>query len=837
MAEIRKIVRSPVLSNFQQVAPEAGGMFRALAVAAEAAYSRLAPAALKEQEEKGTQLGLDMARQQIGDPLAGTPIAPANHEGVTPGANAAFASLQTAWGKPLKVNSAYRSPEHNAKVGGAKNSQHTHGNAFDVDVSDLSEADRVDLITKARASGFKGIGVYDNALHFDVGPERAWGPDYHRGSLPAWASGAVTSPVGGGEVARSDYQPTVLRTSDGKLEGRLYSPLSGEILAAHDAAAGVAYTSEVLTKGITDMMALSDQFALDPEGFRGAARSYVDDLVSKAPERFRTDMRASLEKEMTRRFLGVMEEKQRDTRQRANNSSAALVDRWSQNYAEAVASGNKDEIDSARAELDSILFARERLPGVSWTPEQSQNVIMKAQDEADRIRASRTSEVRKQNEDALDTIISAAKEGLHAGNEALLSDPTIQAAMPELWKKAVGAVTIRDWLPTFRSSTPDQQASTIAAMRGEPVTNDLQVDVIGAAEDAHAASVKAWNDDPIAQAEKVLPQKPPPLPDFTSGDPNTFVKALAARRAYAKGLRANGYVDFDAFLSDEEAKDIGLILGKETPPELKLPLVSAIVAGFGDDAAKVLSEVKSNDPTTLYSGMLVARGGDPSVAMEAMRGQALLDEKLVTLPEAAERRGALTEGMATALMAAGVDSVKQGQIMTFANAIYASRARNLDPKSQEAVGIMRDAVQAALGQKTDKRGALTGGIQEVGGNDVLLPVGVAGIALDAALDKAFTGGPKPEQSFLESLDMFSGSYLPQHDAAMWAKADAKSPPMLGGKPLDYSTFSNGHLRLIPVKGNTYRMQVETGKGGITDVRDADGGLFLFDAAKLAGALK
>lgn len=126
----------------------------------------------------------------------------------------------------------------------------------------------------------------------------------------------------------------------------------------------------------------------------------------------------------------------------------------------------------------------------------------------------------------------------------------------------------------------------------------------------------------------------------------------------------------------------------------------------------------------------------------------------MTLPEAAERRGALTEGMATALMAAGVDSVKQGQIMTFANAIYASRARNLDPKSQEAVGIMRDAVQAALGQKTDKRGALTGGIQEVGGNDVLLPVGVAGIALDAALDKAFTGGPKPEQSFLESLDVW-----------------------------------------------------------------------------------
>ena len=40
---------------------------------------------------------------------------------------------------------------------------------------------------------FRGIGVYDNALHFDVGADRAWGASYSRDSLPAWAAGAVSA--------------------------------------------------------------------------------------------------------------------------------------------------------------------------------------------------------------------------------------------------------------------------------------------------------------------------------------------------------------------------------------------------------------------------------------------------------------------------------------------------------------------------------------------------------------------------------------------------------------------------------------------------------------------
>jgi zinc D-Ala-D-Ala carboxypeptidase len=41
-------------------------------------------------------------------------------------------ALRDRLGKPLILTSAYRSPEHNKRVGGAKNSRHMQGDAFDV---------------------------------------------------------------------------------------------------------------------------------------------------------------------------------------------------------------------------------------------------------------------------------------------------------------------------------------------------------------------------------------------------------------------------------------------------------------------------------------------------------------------------------------------------------------------------------------------------------------------------------------------------------------------------------------------------------------------------------
>lgn len=830
MAELRKITRSSSVSNFQQVAPEAGGVFRVAKFALDTAYERLKPAAIKTMEDRGAQEGRDLARQQVGDPLNYQP--PTSSDGVTATAQGALDGLKTSWGKPLNITSAFRTPEHNAKVGGAKNSQHTHGNAFDVDVSGMPQSERVDLIRQARASGFRGIGVYDNSLHFDVGPDRAWGPSYHSDSLPGWASEAVKAPTGITPV--SAPMPTMVRTSEGKLEPRLYSPLSGEILQAHDAAEAVAYNSEIMLKGVTDMMGMSEQFPNDPNGFRDAARGYVDKLVGDAPEQFRTDLRASLEKEMTRRFLGVMEDKQRDIRQRADNASAALVDRWSDNLAEAKASGNKDEIDSATAELGSLLTARESLPGVAWTPEQSANVMIETDKKAESLRKQVADEVDKATKDKLDLIASAAANGQHGADEAILDDPTLQSKFPDQYGKAVTNVYIRDNLGSFRTSTPAQQAAAIAEAKSVPVSDEGQVTLVKSLSDIHDATKKQLDEDPIKWASENLPDKPPALPTFDANSPETFVKALMARADYGRKLAADGYIKAPSFLSDTEAETVGALMGKDIDPALKTILSGAIVEGFGSDAATVFREVKSDDPVTRFAGMMIARGGNQATATAAMRGQQMLDQGLVQAPTTATSVAAISPDIATALAAVPGSEKAQGDLLKYAMAIYASNARGVDPTSDKSKSLMKESVNIALGQSTDRRGRITGGVQKIAEQNVLLPIGVAGEDVSAGLQRGLEQD-RSDYSAMEQLAQITGYDRPFAGNASFWKDIGAGMPMLGGKPMPYSMISKGNVRLVPVSGNTYRMEVVIYGSPVTDIRDDQGNLFTFDIQKLADA--
>ena len=127
--------------------------------------------------------------------------------GISPAAQAAWERLQQIYGGPLSVTSGYRDPAKNAAVGGAKGSQHMHGNAFDVSAAGMSEADRLALASAARDAGFQGFGFYDNSMHFDVGGSRAWGPSYGRESIPGYAQDWVSQNVGGGAAPQSGGAP------------------------------------------------------------------------------------------------------------------------------------------------------------------------------------------------------------------------------------------------------------------------------------------------------------------------------------------------------------------------------------------------------------------------------------------------------------------------------------------------------------------------------------------------------------------------------------------------------------------------------------------------------
>ncbi|UIY29185.1 D-Ala-D-Ala carboxypeptidase family metallohydrolase [Neorhizobium galegae] len=114
-------------------------------------------------------------------------------DGLHPEFRSQVSELQAAFGKALPIVSGFRDRTRNAKAGGAKDSQHTHRNAVDIDVSEWSREERVSFIRMARQMGFGGIGVYANSIHIDAGSKRAWGPSHHKDSIPAWAMEALNT--------------------------------------------------------------------------------------------------------------------------------------------------------------------------------------------------------------------------------------------------------------------------------------------------------------------------------------------------------------------------------------------------------------------------------------------------------------------------------------------------------------------------------------------------------------------------------------------------------------------------------------------------------------------
>jgi len=70
------------------------------------------------------------------------------------------------YGKPIVINSGYRTEAHNEKVGGASKSSHLKGLAADIACATSSE--RFELIKILIKLGFNRIGVGGTFIHVDI---------------------------------------------------------------------------------------------------------------------------------------------------------------------------------------------------------------------------------------------------------------------------------------------------------------------------------------------------------------------------------------------------------------------------------------------------------------------------------------------------------------------------------------------------------------------------------------------------------------------------------------------------------------------------------------------
>ena len=79
--------------------------------------------------------------------------------------------IRDAIGKPIKINSAYRTPTYNKSVGGASKSQHLTASAADLNVSGLRPTELKEVIEGLIAQGKilqGGVGLYNNFVHYDI---------------------------------------------------------------------------------------------------------------------------------------------------------------------------------------------------------------------------------------------------------------------------------------------------------------------------------------------------------------------------------------------------------------------------------------------------------------------------------------------------------------------------------------------------------------------------------------------------------------------------------------------------------------------------------------------
>ncbi|MDW3181776.1 hypothetical protein [Roseobacter sp.] len=350
----------------------------------------------------------------------------------------------------------------------------------------------------------------------------------------------------------------------------------------------------------------------------------------------------------------------------------------------------------------------------------------------------------------------------------------------------------------FAIIDPVDQRAVIAQLE-QTVTRDPEdVARLNRLRAMHDKTVQSLADDQLSHvSNRGMVQLAPVSLD----DPDSIRARIATAEAVAQDIKTdtpqlryftNG--ERDAIRAEIERGD----------PDAQLALATSLVTGFGDRAAAVLEEVGAQDPTFHLAGQLVAQTSDIAAARTMLTGRQLLKGKTGAKAPTGARQSLRAEFTAAFPPA---DRQRLVGLFEAADAHFASAGLAVDPDADEETqrAAYLQSIQAVSGAVT-RRGVSYGGIQEVHGQQTLLPPVMTAETVEMILDQA-----TPEAWRAASLG--GGS------------------PMLGGRPLPDPDTRRGSragmkdLKLMSMGGGRYLVGVTRSDGShrwLTDGQSADG---------------
>ncbi len=310
----------------------------------------------------------------------------------------------------------------------------------------------------------------------------------------------------------------------------------------------------------------------------------------------------------------------------------------------------------------------------------------------------------------------------------------------------------------------------------------------------------ALKQDPLKIAER-YGTVPPVAGILDQAQASGAASAVAARVDAAEAIADHFGVPPKYFTGNEPAAIRDAI---RQDPDAGLGLVAGIVEAGGDKAGAMLRELRDTAPEAEYAGVVLALGGSPRAAQDAILGSIPdVDGKLPERAVSKNRAQITGEVMGGAL--SQLHPEDRGRVEASAVAIASRRAQvaGVAKDSPEAQEIYRQALNEAAGAVNGVDGQL-GGFGEINGDTVLLP---PGMSVDMVED------------VLESIT----------DADLEAIGAPLSPLAEFGVKVTADDIRDGTL--LAVAPGIYRVAREHG-GRVDFIGDPEGGFWELDVRKL-----